>query len=946
MPVSSGQLLDLPPAQRLATLRSDPHAADTLARLCESVKQLVLTDLERSLEMSESIADLAESLGEPRGLSRALAARAHVLAYANRFEESVALAERAQGVAEVAGAGFEAAAALLASVQARARLGRLPEAAAAAEEAGARFDALGEAIWAAKARVNAGVLARMQDDPEAALTHLRAARPAFAGQPIVLAQIESNAAEAMVDLNRFGEAAAAFSAALVALESAGSNRAAAIAEGNLADVLNRQGRAAEALRHFEHALRTLERESAAGDRARLQLERAEALATIGLHDDARRAGEQAVAALDAAGMAWESARARLGLGRALLALGRPADAGAMIREAAARFEGIGHATGVLRALALLVRIPVEHRGVPDLASRLGAGLAAVEGRAADTAAGLAAVAALHAELGRDEPSDAALSRAIELARGADLRPVLLDLLHTRGRLRLRRGDHASALADLATAMELVDHLRGVLPADRFRAALQGVHAPVYEDFAGTALASGTAADHAAAFQASERSRSRALLELMDRGIGLSEREAEPARAAGVAQAALFDEWRAWRDELNAIYSRLGLGARDAGAAARTWSARAAEAERRLSEIESRLAAMRGYAEAYRLPASYEEVRGSLVAGDALVAYFRVHGSLVAFVVRPDAPLSVTALGEAAAVASLLDAWDLQAGRARARGLDRPDDGGRLAAGARRALAPLHDALLRPLIPSLQDTARLVVCPWGRLHAVPFEALWDGERYAAERWTLSRTLSASLLTSLPSPVADGRPLVVAVPDEAAPGIADEGEDVAATLSGATVLRGHDATAQRFAAAAAGAPLLHVACHSTLSHESPLSARLRLADRWLTVRDLYTLNLPGSVVVLTGCATAQGHASAGDEAFGLVRGFFGAGASAVVASLWPVHDATTRRFVSDMYAAWRGGSALSAALAAAQRGMIRAGAHPAKWAPFIHFGRFDEDSRREP
>ena len=73
--------------------------------------------------------------------------------------------------------------------------------------------------------------------------------------------------------------------------------------------------------------------------------------------------------------------------------------------------------------------------------------------------------------------------------------------------------------------------------------------------------------------------------------------------------------------------------------------------------------------------------------------------------------------------------------------------------------------------------------------------------------------------------------------------------------------------------------------------------------------------------------------------LSRAFLQAGADAVVAALWDVDDAQTRRFMRFFYAALREGLAADEAIGRAQTSMLRLGgasALPQNWAGFVLTG----------
>jgi CHAT domain-containing protein len=231
-----------------------------------------------------------------------------------------------------------------------------------------------------------------------------------------------------------------------------------------------------------------------------------------------------------------------------------------------------------------------------------------------------------------------------------------------------------------------------------------------------------------------------------------------------------------------------------------------------------------------------------------------------------------------------------------------------------------------------------------LHAVPFHALWDGEHYLIERASLISAPSSSLLVYLGSdrPTAEvgDHAVVVSVADELTPGISVEADEVASALQKVERLDGSAATADRFAAVAAGADTVHFAGHGRFSADDPASSGLKLADRWFTPRDLAGLRLHGAHVTLSGCDTGQAAVTGGDELLGLVRGLLSAGATSLLVSLWPAHDDGTAEVMADFYRGQQSGIETATAWCCAQRAAIARRPHPAIWAPFVLLKGFSE------
>ncbi len=128
----------------------------------------------------------------------------------------------------------------------------------------------------------------------------------------------------------------------------------------------------------------------------------------------------------------------------------------------------------------------------------------------------------------------------------------------------------------------------------------------------------------------------------------------------------------------------------------------------------------------------------------------------------------------------------------------------------------------------------------------------------------------------------------------------------------ILTGADASGEKLRAALAARPeVVHFAVH-VVSPESPSSSDGRSSEEaalalslkdgslpeLLTKEDIAALRVPGSLVVLSGCASQQGENLPGAGLIGLSRAWLLAGASAVIVSAWPTPD-DSGRFFSTFY-----------------------------------------------
>ncbi len=104
------------------------------------------------------------------------------------------------------------------------------------------------------------------------------------------------------------------------------------------------------------------------------------------------------------------------------------------------------------------------------------------------------------------------------------------------------------------------------------------------------------------------------------------------------------------------------------------------------------------------------------------------------------------------------------------------------------------------------------------------------------------------------------------------------------------------------------ILHFATHGLLNTSNPEFSGLvfslydkngKSQDGFLTLNNIYNLNLSSDMVVLSACQTALGKEVSGEGLIGISRGFLYAGSNRIVASLWKVDDAATAEFMKRFY-----------------------------------------------
>jgi CHAT domain-containing protein len=136
-------------------------------------------------------------------------------------------------------------------------------------------------------------------------------------------------------------------------------------------------------------------------------------------------------------------------------------------------------------------------------------------------------------------------------------------------------------------------------------------------------------------------------------------------------------------------------------------------------------------------------------------------------------------------------------------------------------------------------------------------------------------------------------------------------------------------------------LHIATHGIADPQDGGASALTLfpepdgsQDGILTCDEIAGLKLNADLVVLSGCWTSSGQAAGAEGVVGLNRTFLLAGARCVCGSLWQVEDTWTQKLMSRFYSRLISDRLpKSQALRFAKLDLIRHGANPSQWAPFV-------------
>ncbi len=592
---------------------------------------------------------------------------------------------------------------------------------------------------------------------------------------------------------------------------------------------------------------------------------------------------------------------------------------------------------------------------------------------------------LHLELGEGRQAAGLLGQALPLLASAGDRQGEAAAQLGLARARRSLGDLAGARTAAEAALEQVERLHGGTAGHRLRSSFLAARQDYYGLYVDLLLdldRAEPAAGHAArALEAAERGRARALLDMLaDAGADLR-RDGDPALVAREAELA--------RRLAAAERSRQLL--LDEGAPAAELARAESELRRLLDAYERahgllhraspRAAALAGFAAfADHRPVTVAELQRTLLGRDTLLLEYALGAERSALWAVTSRDLAVFTLPPRAVIEETAR---------RAHTLLAASHQTLARAEANVALEELSRLLLAPLAGRL-DRQRLLVVGDGALLYVPFGALPDPQSGAPllARHEVVSLPSAAVLAALRRARPRRREeqprhtlAVLADPvfdpadprldqSGAGPGAAPqrsvqpaartagswprlpfsraEAAAITALVPAAERLVALDFAANRDLVLGGGLGkyrIVHFATHGVLDASRPelsglvlslVDTRGRPRDGYLRSHEIYGLDLPADLVVLSACETALGKEVRGEGLVGLSRGFLHAGARRVLMSLWPVEDRATaelmRRFYHGML---RQGRSPGVALRAAQESLQREpgwGA-PYYWAGFV-------------
>ncbi len=396
---------------------------------------------------------------------------------------------------------------------------------------------------------------------------------------------------------------------------------------------------------------------------------------------------------------------------------------------------------------------------------------------------------------------------------------------------------------------------------------------------------------------------------------------------------------------------------------------------------------------YPKPADTKEIQSKLYKNEVLLQYFIAESGCWVFVITPDDFQLVKLDSSDAAVRenalALLDGLKRDKFNAK-KSKSEMDAEEELSLEASHKL---YDLLIKPVESFLTSESDLTIVPDGILNLIPFETLTRDTTYLIEKHPVKYYQSGTLLSLMRGalkkerkssgfagfgdPVYDienfekGMEERGVKPGDAGRGTSDPEANNDLSRAGLSLFRlrgtGEEITAISELFANAGQPVdiklrtsateenakdtnlknfryISFACHGivypgfqSLALCTVKDSTKSSQDGFLTFEEILALNWDAKMVVLSACETGTGDMKKTEGIIGLTRAVMYAGSDAVLVSLWTVSDKGTRDLMINFF-----GNIVSESiptdqcLRLAKLELIKKGATPYVWSPFIMFG----------
>jgi CHAT domain-containing protein len=911
---------------------------DVVTELTAMVPRMVKADTGKALSVAEIALVIARRLHDPESLAESLRAKANALYALGRNEAAIGYHRKAVTLFRSVDNAEQVARTLSSSIQPLILRGHYDLALAAAHEARSIFEKQGNQWRYARVELNLGNIYDRQDRVEDALKcyerayeHLSLHRNEDTEG---MAAALHNMAVSHVRLNDCEQAMSTYQRARKFALAHDMPVLVGQADYNIARLHYLRGDYHRALSMLRA---TRDRCSSVGDEyhvALCHLDLSEIYLQFNMSTEAAEAAEQAIAGFKQLGMRYERAKAVVNVA---IAMGQGEDvAGSLDLFLQGRRMFVSEKNHVFPSIIDLYRALVlvragRHIEARELCNAAMRTFRRLNLRSREIECDLM-LACLYLHGDDVRLAERHCTRAIGNLKNLESPVLNYQANVLMGQIHASAGNERRSYDAYGRARRSLEQLRHSIQGEMLKIAFMKDRVQVYEALVDHCMKRGRQPKAIAeAFKYIEEAKSRSLLDVL-----CTSRSESGAMARTKAEYPA--KLRQLREELNWFYHKIELAQLKQSPRDELLTLKG-ELQRREREL---LRLSREHSEkceeGLRSPTlTVDQVRQALPADSIILEYFQIQDRMVVLLLSRE-QLEIVPLASLSEVTALLQSLQFQLSKLRLGTEYARTFAGILLKAVQTHLDKLYRILIQP-IRKWMKAGHLVIAPHGVLHYLPFQALFNGQHYLIDEFTISYAPSASTyaLCQARSTPKTCKSLVLGIPDQAAPFVQEEVSSIATCLPNAELLLGTEATEERLRERGRQSQIIHIATHGHFRRDNPMFSGIRLGGSYLSLYDLYQLELPAELVTLSGCSTGLNVVAAGDELLGLGRGLIHAGVETSLLTLWDVWDHSTAGLMTSFYQQLACGKTKTDALQQAVQKVRAQYPHPYHWAPFILVGK---------
>jgi CHAT domain-containing protein/tetratricopeptide (TPR) repeat protein len=915
---------------------------EVVSWLADSVREHAKVDTGPTVILAEVAVLIARKLKDKTAIAKSFRAMGNALYLTGKNKSAVRYHAHACRIFADAGSTTELARTLNASIQPLILTGKYGPALSAAKRARRIFLAERNEWRAARVDLNTGNIFQRQGRYAEALGYYQRARQFFLSDPEkdpeALGVALHNVAMSLVLVNDFPRAISTHKEARQFARTHGMSILVAQTDYNIASLYYLQGESARAIELLRSTRENCRKVNDRYHVALCQLDLSEIYLEVNQATEAQEMAQQAADDFRRLGMAYEAGKSLANVALATWQKGEAAPAVELFAKARKMFVREGNQIWAAR-MDLYRAIILSDQGRYVESQKLCLTALAVFKRSKIPYSLIQChllLAKLYLQRAMPEFARRHCKVALKRLKSLDLPTLHCQAHHLMGQANVAVKRPADAHKNYEAARRILETLRSGLNREELRISFMKNRLAIYEELVELCLKDSSGRRIEEAFEHIEQAKSRSLRDLM------LDAQSEFGMAGEVAPD-LVQKIQKLRTEIHWFTGQyeaeqLGEGGKSSIRAAeiqREIRKREHELLRTVREVPVPVAESAGLVSPIAF--TIDKIRSALSEESTLLEYFQIRDQLLAAVLRHNS-LNIVPIASISRIDDLVGRLHFQLSKFQLGPEYVKAFGKSLTETTLRHLRELHEVLIEPVKKSLLGD-HLIVVPQGMLHSLPFQALFDGEQYLIDRFRISYAPSATiygLCHARAENPAKGS-LVLGIPDERAPLVADEVKAVAAAIPNSELFVREQATAEVLKTKGKQSRLIHIATHGYFRQDNPMFSGVRLGDGIFSLYDLYQIKLPAELITLSGCATGLSVVKDGDELLGLLRGLIHAGAHATLLTLWDVQDRSTSEFMTSFYGHLGRGKDIATALRTATIELRERYPHPYYWAPFVIVGK---------